>query len=146
MSSRAAWANSLPYELQIGWRYLRGSRSGLQPGRSGFISFIATLSVVGITLGVAALIIVLSVMNGFRAEVRDRMLDVIAHVEVQAIGREPLDLAATAAEALQDPDVRAVAPYAAVQGLLGQGDSLRGVWLQGIDPAQEPAVSPLDML
>src|SRR5450631_2837850 len=68
-----------PYELQIGWRYTRAGRTGR---RNGFISFISGVSMLGIALGVAALIIVLSVMNGFRKEVQDRMLAVIPHVEV----------------------------------------------------------------
>jgi lipoprotein-releasing system permease protein len=70
-----------PYELQIGWRYTRAGRTGR---RNGFISFISGVSMLGIALGVAALIIVLSVMNGFRKEVQGRMLSVIAHVEVMA--------------------------------------------------------------
>ena len=70
-----------PYELIIGWRYTRAGRSS---GRNGFISFISGVSMLGIALGVAALIIVLSVMNGFQKEVRDRMLGVISHIEVQA--------------------------------------------------------------
>ena len=68
-----------PYELQIGWRYTRAGRVGR---RNRFISFISGVSMLGIALGVAALIIVLSVMNGFQKEVRDRMLSVISHVEV----------------------------------------------------------------
>ena len=70
-----------PYELQIGWRYTRAGRVGR---RNRFISFISAVSMLGIALGVAALIIVLSVMNGFRKEVRDRMLSVVSHVEVGA--------------------------------------------------------------
>ena len=68
-----------PYELQIGWRYTRAGRAGR---RNRFISFISGVSMLGIALGVAALIIVLSVMNGFQKEVRDRMLSVISHIEV----------------------------------------------------------------
>jgi lipoprotein-releasing system permease protein len=129
----AGWA----YEWQIGWRYLRGRRRG------GFVSFIAALSVVGITLGVAALIVVLSVMNGFRTEVRDRMLDVIAHVEVIELAPAAPGAPPLAATLARDPTVRGVAPYAAVQGLLGRGELMRGVWLHGLDPQQEPAVSAL---
>ena len=78
-----------PYEWQIGWRYTRAGRSGR---RNGFISFISFVSVLGIALGVAALIIVLSVMNGFQKEVRDRMLSVIAHVEIfDAAGAAPVN-------------------------------------------------------
>src|SRR3954470_19945568 len=68
-----------PYELQIGWRYTRAGRAGR---RNAFISFISAVSMLGIALGVAALIIVLSVMNGFQKEVRDRMLSAIAHVQL----------------------------------------------------------------
>ena len=70
---------TIPYELRIGWRYTRSARTA---ARNGFISFISGVSMLGIALGVAALIIVLSVMNGFQKEVRDRMLSVLAHVEV----------------------------------------------------------------
>ena len=70
-----------PYELQIGWRYTRAGRAGR---RNGFISFISGVSMLGIALGVAALIIVLSVMNGFQKEVRDRMLSVVSHIEIFA--------------------------------------------------------------
>ena len=80
---------NLPYEWRVGWRYTRASRSDR---RNGFISFISGVSVLGIALGVAALIIVLSVMNGFQKEVRDRMLSVVAHVELfDALGG-PLDV------------------------------------------------------
>ena len=90
-----------PYELQIGWRYTRAGRAGR---RNGFISFISGVSMLGIALGVAALIIVLSVMNGFQKEVRDRMLSVIAHVEVLDGERRALpDWRATAAKARPEP-------------------------------------------
>jgi lipoprotein-releasing system permease protein len=88
---------NLPYEWHIGWRYTRAGRAGR---RNGFISFISGVSMLGIALGVAALIIVLSVMNGFQKEVRDRMLSVIAHVEVFDAGGNALpDWRATAAAA-----------------------------------------------
>jgi len=74
---------NLPYEWRVGWRYTRAGRGAR---RNGFISFISGVSVLGIALGVAALIIVLSVMNGFQKEVRDRMLSVIAHVEIYDAG------------------------------------------------------------
>ncbi|MGZ5236337.1 MAG: ABC transporter permease, partial [Caldimonas sp.] len=97
-----------PYELQIGWRYTRAGRSGR---RNGFISFISGVSMLGIALGVAALIIVLSVMNGFQKEVRDRMLSVVSHVEVlEARGDALADWRATAAEARKNPEVVGAAP------------------------------------
>src|SRR5260221_8460342 len=100
-----------PYELQIGWRYTRAGRGGR---RNAFISFISGVSMLGIGLGVAALIIVLSVMNGFQKEVRDRMLSVIAHVEVfDAAGAALPDWQATAAAARRNPQVIAAAPFVA---------------------------------
>jgi ABC-type lipoprotein release transport system permease subunit len=69
----------IPYELLLGWRYTRAGRA---TRRNGFISFISGVSMLGIALGVAALIIVLSVMNGFQKEVRDRMLSVVSHIEI----------------------------------------------------------------
>ncbi|HEU4458793.1 MAG TPA: lipoprotein-releasing ABC transporter permease subunit [Methylibium sp.] len=132
---------SLPYELQVGWRYTRAGRGGR---RNAFISFISGVSMLGIALGVAALIIVLSVMNGFQKEVRDRMLSVVAHVElVQGRGEALGDWRAVAAEAAQHPQVRGAAPFIATQVLVARGDAMRGAIVRGIDPAEEPKVTPL---
>ncbi len=76
-----SFLKNIPYELLLGWRYTRAGRA---TRRNGFISFISGVSMMGIGLGVAALIIVLSVMNGFQKEVRDRMLGVVSHIEVYA--------------------------------------------------------------
>ena len=70
--------------MEIGIRYVRAKRKTLGSRRDGFLSFISTLSMVGIALGVAALIVVLSVMNGFQKEVRDKMLSVLSHVEIRS--------------------------------------------------------------
>ena len=87
----------IPYELQLGWRYTRAGRA---TRRNGFISFISGVSMLGIALGVAALIIVLSVMNGFQKEVRDRMLGVVSHIEVYSGNGSSLpDVNRTLAEA-----------------------------------------------
>jgi lipoprotein-releasing system permease protein len=132
---------NLPYEWHIGWRYTRAGRAGR---KNGFISFISAVSVLGIALGVAALIIVLSVMNGFQKEVRDRMLSVVSHVEV--MGRDGAALAdwqATAAAAKRNPQVRAAAPFVSAQTLVGRGGQLRGAIVRGIDPAAESEVTPL---
>ncbi len=130
-----------PFEWQIGWRYTRAGRGGR---RNGFISFISAISVLGIALGVAALIIVLSVMNGFQKEVRDRMLSVVAHVEVMdSTGGALPDWKATAAKAAQDPRVIGAAPFVVAQALLGRGDDLRGAVVRGIDPAEEGKVTDL---
>ncbi|MFT3665159.1 lipoprotein-releasing ABC transporter permease subunit [Piscinibacter sp.] len=134
-----------PYELQIGVRYLRAARGGRPDGNdSGFISFIAGVAMLGIALGVAALIVVLSVMNGFSREVRERMLSVIAHVQVfEADGRALPDWQATAALAKREPEVVAVAPFVAAQALLGRGDELQPALLRGIDVEAEARVSDL---
>ncbi len=132
---------NLPYEWHIGWRYTRAGRAGR---RNGFISFISGVSMLGIALGVAALIIVLSVMNGFQKEVRDRMLSVIAHIEVfDAAGGALPDWRATAAAAQRDTRVIGAAPYVAAQALVGRGDELRGAVVRGIEPAEEAKVTDL---
>ena len=132
-----------PYEWQIGWRYTRAGRSGR---RNGFISFISGVSMLGIALGVAALIIVLSVMNGFQKEVRDRMLSVIAHVELfDAQGAALADWRATAeqARAAAPGLVLGAAPFVSSQVLIARGEDMRGAMLRGISPAEEASVTPL---
>jgi lipoprotein-releasing system permease protein len=131
----------LPYELVVGWRYTRAGRA---TRRNGFISFISGVSMLGIALGVAALIIVLSVMNGFQKEVRDRMLGVVSHIEVFAPGGAALlDTATTLAEVRQHPEVVGAAPFIATQALLARGEDIKGVIVRGIDPALEPSVTEL---
>jgi lipoprotein-releasing system permease protein len=130
-----------PYELQIGWRYTRAGRAGR---RNGFISFISGVSMLGIALGVAALIIVLSVMNGFQKEVRDRMLSVISHVEVSdASGAALADWRRTASEARRNPQVIGAAPFVASQALIARGDDMRGIVVRGIVPQEEATVTDL---
>ena len=132
---------NVPYELQIGWRYTRSGRSGR---RNGFISFISGVSMLGIALGVAALIIVLSVMNGFQKEVRDRMLSVVAHVEVYAAGGAALpDWRATAALARRNPQVIGAAPFVGAQALIARGEDMRGAIVRGISPEDEATVTDL---
>jgi len=129
---------NLPYEWQIGLRY---TRAGRRSGRNSFISFISLISMAGIGLGVAALIIVLSVMNGFQKEVRDRMLSVVSHIEIfDASGGALPDWQTTAREALQNKHVKAAAPYVEGQALI-LSDTMRGVMVRGILPEQEPTVS-----
>ena len=134
-------ARGMPFEIQIGWRYLRTARSG---SSNGFISFISGVSMLGIALGVAALIVVLSVVNGFSKEVRDRMLAVIAHVEIYAASpASPPDWAAVEARVRQDPAVQGVAPFVVAQALIGRGEELRPAVVRGIDPEREAEVSDL---
>ena len=130
-----------PFELFVGLRY---TRSGKRAGRrNGFISFISALSVAGIALGVAALIVVLSVMNGFQKEVRDRMLSVLSHIEVVATDRPLTDWPAVVDLAKRNPMVIGGAPYVSGQAMLTRDDSVRGVLVRGIDPALESSVSQL---
>jgi lipoprotein-releasing system permease protein len=131
----------LPYEWRIGWRY---TRAGRRARKNGFISFISGVSVMGIALGVAALIIVLSVMNGFQKEVRDRMLSVIAHVELfDASGSALENWQSLAARARDNPTVVGAAPFIPAQALIARGEDMRGVMVRGIDPSQEAQVTPL---
>ncbi|MCA1856186.1 lipoprotein-releasing ABC transporter permease subunit [Massilia oculi] len=130
--------HKLPYEWQVGLRY---TRAGKRSGRNSFISFISMASVAGIALGVAALIVVLSVMNGFQKEVTARMLSVLAHIEVfDARGQMP-DWRASSALALRHPEVRAAAPFAEVEAMLLSDGVMKPVLLRGIDPASEAKVS-----
>ena len=98
----------------------------------------------GIALGVAALIIVLSVMNGFQKEVRDRMLGVVSHIEIFAQGGTALpDLERTLREVRANPQVLGAAPFIATQALLARGEDMKGAIVRGIDPALEPDVTDL---
>ncbi|KAG0320099.1 hypothetical protein BGZ97_000740 [Linnemannia gamsii] len=101
------------------------------------------MSMTGIALGVAALIIVLSVMNGFQKEVRDRMLSVLAHVEVFSPNGGLVDWQQTAHEALRNRAVLAAAPYVEAQALLTRQGIMRGVVLRGVEPSLEKQVSGL---
>ncbi|MBD8655418.1 lipoprotein-releasing ABC transporter permease subunit [Oxalobacteraceae sp. CFBP 13730] len=130
--------HKLPYEWQVGLRYTRAGKSS---GRSSFISFISLISVAGIALGVAALIIVLSVMNGFQKQVTDRMLSVLAHIEVfDASGSMP-DWQARAKEAAQNPAVLGSAPFVETQGLLVRDGIMRPSIVRGVLPGVEDNVS-----
>ncbi|MES2536898.1 MAG: lipoprotein-releasing ABC transporter permease subunit [Pseudomonadota bacterium] len=129
---------NLPFEWLVGLRY---TRAGKRSGRNSFISFISLISMAGIALGVAALIVVLSVMNGFQKEVRDRMLSVLSHIEVfDASGTMP-NWQETAREAFMDKEVKGAAPYVAGQAMMSRDDTVRGVVVRGILPQEEPKVS-----
>ncbi len=130
---------NLPYELEVGLRYTRAGRSSRS---NRFISFISGASMLGIALGVAALIIVLSVMNGFQKEVRDRMLSVVAHVEVFAPGGAALaNVEQTLKEVRAHPQVVGAAPFIASQALVARGEDMKGAIIRGIDPQLEPSVT-----
>ena len=121
--------HKLPYEWQIGLRY---TRAGKRSGRNSFISFISMASVAGIALGVAALIVVLSVMNGFQKEVTNRMLSMLAHVEIfDSRGALP-DWRATSLQALRNPEVKAAAPFIDAQSMLLVDGVMKPALLRGV--------------
>ena len=126
-----------PYELFIGLRYTRAKR------RNHFISFISLISMLGMGLGVMALIVVLSVMNGFQKEIRERMLGASPHLEGVADGGRMYDWPAVLEQVARHPQVAAAAPYVAGQGMLSFGQSVQGVMVRGIDPARETAITEL---
>jgi lipoprotein-releasing system permease protein len=127
----------LPYELFIGLRYTRAKR------RNHFISFISLTSMLGIALGVAALITVLSVMNGFQNELRTRILGVASHVQISGPGDVLSDWQAVAALAASNPRVIAAAPYVNVQGMLTFDGAVRGSVIRGILPEREERVAEI---
>ncbi|GBE09421.1 MAG TPA: lipoprotein-releasing ABC transporter permease subunit [Gammaproteobacteria bacterium] len=126
-----------PLELFIGLSYTRAKR------RTEFISFISLASMLGTALGVAALITVLSVMNGFGEELRSRILSVAAHVTVTGFGGELTDWQSVQRQVVTDKGVVGSAPYVLAQGLLTQKGKSSGVMVRGILPAEESTVSSL---
>ena len=124
-----------PYEWLIGTRYLRSTH------RRGFISFVAIVSVLGLALGVATLITVLSVMNGFEREIRSRILSVTSHATLVGIEGNLSDWQDVRAKVLKQPGVEAASPYVEEQAMLANGSangaSITGATVRGILPAEE---------
>jgi lipoprotein-releasing system permease protein len=136
-------AQRLPYELWIGWRYTRAKRN------NHFISFISLTSMIGIALGVMALIVVLSVMNGFQDELRKRILGVASHIEVRSFDVGLSDwqhvqsqIQTIPAKTFSSP-IQGTAPYVMAQGMLTRDQAVQGVLIRGVLPTQEAAVSDL---
>jgi len=127
----------VPYEWFIGSRYLRSGH------RNRFISFIALISILGLALGVAALIVVLSVMNGFEHELRQRILSMTSHATLMGLRGHLDDWPRVRAQALEDPAVAAAVPYIEDQGMLVNGERVSGVQIRGIVPLDERSVSSL---
>ncbi|MGH8141175.1 MAG: lipoprotein-releasing ABC transporter permease subunit [Steroidobacteraceae bacterium] len=119
------------YEWMISGRYLRGAR-----GR-GFLSFISVVSVLGLAIGVAVLILVLSVMNGFARELQTRILSVTAHAELTGLSGNLTHWRRDQAQALRLPGVAAAAPYIEAQALLVHGAHTAGTTIRGVLPQQE---------
>lgn len=124
-----------PFELFVGLRYTRAKR------RNHFISFISGISILGVALGIVALVVVLSVMNGFHKEVRERILGMASHAMVTSARggltewRDAMELARA------NPEVVGAAPYVETQAMLSHGRAVTGAVIRGIDPAMEPEVS-----
>ena len=130
------------YELFIGLRYTRAKKRGA--GRNRFVSFISMISMLGIALGVAALITVLSVMNGFQKELRTRILGVASHIQVSGSNGELADWPTAAAAVAKDREVLASAPYVEAQGMLSLDQEVRGVMVRGILPEREEQVADFE--
>lgn len=127
----------LPFELFVGLRYTRAKR------RNHFISFISMTSMVGIALGVAALIVVLSVMNGFQHELRSRILGVASHLQITGAGNVLENWSGVADFVRDQPDVQASAPYIMAQGMLSFGQLVQGTIVRGVLPEQEDTVAEI---
>lgn len=132
----------MPYELFIGLRYTRAKR------KNHFISFISFTSMIGIGLGVWALIVVLSVMNGFQDELRNRILGVASHIEITGFNHRLSDWQSVAKQVTPaaqggDSHVLAAAPYIMAQGMLSYGQAVQGSIVRGVLPSEETRVSAL---
>jgi lipoprotein-releasing system permease protein len=125
----------MQYELFVGLRYTRAKRS------NHFISFISVISMLSIALGVAALIVVLSVMNGFQKELRAHILGVVSHVQITGPGGQLADWRSLAGQASRNPQVVAAAPFVNAQAMLSSGPEARGALVRGIEPALEEKVA-----
>lgn len=120
-----------PYEWLIGTRYLRSTH------RRGFVSFVAVVSVLGLALGVATLIVVLSVMNGFQREIRNRILSVTSHATLMGIEGNLEDWRRLQSQVQRQPGVVATAPYIEKQAMLANGAHIDGATIRGVIPEQE---------
>jgi lipoprotein-releasing system permease protein len=131
-----------PVELFVGLRYLRAKR------RTRFVSFITLISLAGVALGVAALIVILSVMNGFEGELRTRLLSMAAHGQVTGVSGRTSDWRGLVAAVESHPGVAAAAPVVQLEGMIQSGRELRAVLVHGIDPEYEKklAETPINLL
>jgi len=125
------------YEWSIATRYLRSTH------RRGFVSFVSMMSVVGLALGVGVLIVVLSVMNGFERELRERILSVTSHATLTGLEGTLADWRMARAAALREPGVIAAAPYIEEQAMLANGQHVAGTVVRGVLPQEERATTGL---
>lgn len=131
-----------PVELFVGLRYLRAKR------RTRFVSFITLISLAGVALGVAALIVILSVMNGFEGELRSRLLSMSAHGQIASADGRSSDWRSLQRKIEEHPGVAAAAPLVQMEGMIQSGRELRAVLAHGVDPEFESALTepPLNLL
>lgn len=127
-----------PFEFFVGLRYTRAKR------RNHFISFISMTSMMGIALGVTALITVMSVMNGFEKEVRDRILDMVSHLTVTHYDNRMEDWEEAAKVVREHPQVTGAAPFVEAQGMLINGKNVHGTLIRGVLPEMEGQVSRVE--
>ena len=130
----------LSYELFIGLRYTRAKR------RNHYISFISLISLLGITLGMTALITVMSVMNGFQEEIRTRILGVASHIQISGVNEKLSDWQGVENEAIKHPQVEAAAPYVSAQGMVSFNQVVRGVLVRGVLPGKEEKVADFSQM
>jgi lipoprotein-releasing system permease protein len=126
-----------PLPLFLSLRYVRSRHRGF------FVSFISWISMAGICVGVAALITIISVMNGLEAELRDRLLSLASHATLSAPPEQMRDWRKLAARVAENEDVAGVAPFVELQGMIGRGQDLRPAMIRGIEPQSEPQVSEI---
>jgi lipoprotein-releasing system permease protein len=137
LSLKSFYLAKLPFELFIGLRYTRAKR------KNHFISFISLTSMIGIALGVAALIVVLSVMNGFQSELRTRILGVASHLEITGASNQLSQWQLLASQVESQPEVKASAPYVMAQGMLSFGQGVQGAIVRGVLPNMEDKVADI---
>jgi lipoprotein-releasing system permease protein len=127
-----------PLPLYIGLRYVRSRSQGF------FVSFISWVSMLGICVGVAALITIISVMNGLEGELRTRLLSLASHATLSGKPEQLHDWPQMAERIRKEAGVIGVAPYIDLQGMLGRSDNMRAAMIRGVDPEIEPQVSEID--
>ena len=125
-------------EYLIGWRYTRGKK------HNHFISFVSLISILGIAIGITVIITVLSVMNGFKEEIRDKILDVVSHNTLSSLDGTITDWEALRPQLETEPEVAALAPFVEMQVMLMKGDRVRGAYARGVTPELERHVSNIE--
>ncbi len=130
-------SKNLPFELLVGLRYTRAKR------KNHFISFISVSSMICMAIGVWALIVILSVMNGFHRELQNRTISVASHLEITGVNNRLGDWDKLAEKLKSEPKVLASAPYISAQGMLSYDQAVQGALVRGVLPAEETKVASL---